>query len=331
MEGTTAVTTSTAPATSGASSGETSRPATMAEAFARNPVDASASPADTTASTDQTTEQPAEATPPPVPVQAKPDTPAPLPFEAHKRILDNAYKERDDARSRLTALESQLNSPEGQRLRQWAQSFQQNPEQWIASTLTDLVATRPDLAPALRSQAARILGSRQQPAAEPANFDPDIPVYDERGQMVAQTFSAEKVKALLAQERQALTKELDPIKSEFQQRKQQEHFAAVQKEATDTAARQFDAAKQWPGFLTDPAKGTVDPDLVKAFNEHPDWDLREAYINVVVPKLGARKEAEVLDSLKTKAAAATGVNPSGAVIASTKRPKSLTDPSLKWS
>jgi hypothetical protein len=74
----------------------------------------------------------------------------------------------------------------------------------------------------------------------------------------------------------------------------------------------------------------VDPDLAKAFAEHNDWSLERAYIATVVPKLRAREQAQVLDDLKTKANASSGVNPSGAAIASTRRPKDFNDPSLKW-
>ena len=149
--------------------------------------------------------------------------------------------------------------------------------------------------------------------------------------MVTQTFSADKVRALIQQSvSQALQQEVAPIKQDFQQRKQQEEFRQLQETATKTATEQFEEAKAWPGFLTDPAKGTVDPDVVKAFTEHPEWSLERCYITTVVPKLRAKDQAQVLDDLKTKAAASSGVNPASSVT-TTRRPKDFNDPSLRWS
>jgi len=242
--------------------------------------------------------------------------------------LDNAYKERDQFKTQFETLKQQIESPEGQRLRQWADAYRTNPEQWLANTVAELAQVRPDLVPNFRSQAARILGAKQQ-AAE--SFEPDIPVYNEQGQMVAQTYSADKVKSLVQQAvAAALQQEVTPLKQDFQARQEQEQQRQILQDATQTANSQFEQAKAWPGFLTDPAKGTVDPDLVKAFAEHQDWSLERAYIAVVVPKLRAKDQAQVLDDLKTKAAASTGVNPGSAAVASTRRPKDFNDPSLKW-
>jgi hypothetical protein len=331
MEGTESVgTTTTAPATSGAPTGDTARP-TMAQAFAANPVP-SASPADTSGTDPNVATPAAEATTPTATEQTAPVTPAPgpIPYERFREV-----NERNKAiAAELQTLKSQMESPDGQRLRQWAQGYQQNPEQWFTQTVADLASSRPDLLPALRSQAARLLGSRQA-AADPAaaSLDPDIPVFDESGRQVNTTYSASRVQEIVKHAvNEALQREVAPMKSDFEQRKQQQEFAAVQKAATDTAAKQFEAAKAWPGFLSDAAKGTVDADLVKAFDAHPEWSLEMAYIQTVVPKLRAKDQADVLDSLKTKAAAASGVNPSGAVIASPgPRPRTLTDKSLVWS
>ena len=124
--------------------------------------------------------------------------------------------------------------------------------------------------------------------------------------------------------------EVTPLKQDFEVRQQQEQQRQIIQEANQVAASQFEQAKEWPGFLVDAAKGTVDPDLAKAFAEHQDWSLERAYIATVVPKLRAKEQAQVLDDLKTKAAASSGVNPGGSVT-TTRRPKDFNDPSLKWS
>ena len=267
--------------------------------------------------------------PPPDGQSAATPAPGPLPFEAHKRILDNAYKERDQFKTQLQSLQQQLQSPDTQRLQQWAQAYQANPAQWFESTVAELVSARPDLAQSLRSQAARLLGSRQQPAD---SMEPDIPVFDETGRQVNTTFSADRVKAIVQHAvNEALQREVSPIKQDYQQRKQQEEFAARQREAQSSATAQYEKAKAWPGFLVKDANGkeVTDPDMVKAFNEHSDWDLRETYINVVVPKLQAREQATVLEHLQTKANA-SAVNPSGAAVTSPRKVTSFHDKSLTW-
>lgn len=318
----------TAPATSGApTSGD--RPMTMHAAFAANPVTvADTSSPEVDPSTDAQTAQPADATAPPV--TAPTEVKGPIPFDRHKAILDNAYKERDDLKAQVASLTQQASSPDQQRLRQWGEAFARNPEQWFAQTVQELQALHPELTPALRSHAARLLGSRQ---SAPQALEPDIPVYDEHGQMVAQTFSAPRVQQIVQQAiAEALQKEVGPIRQDFQQRQEREQIAQMKSQADSAAAEQFKAATEWPGFLTTPGDPkSVDPDVAKAFQEHPDWSLERCYIATVVPKLRQQEQAQVIQQLKTKAAAGNTVNPAGPVVASTRKPTSLLDPSLSWS
>lgn len=318
---------SAAPATSGATSGET-RPASFEEAFAR---DASASPAETPATPSSSTDQPAPATvAPETPTPAVTPTPGPIPYERHKSVLDNAYAERDQARQEALALRAQFDSPEGQRLRQWGQAYTQDPAAWFRQTVAELSAAHPDLVGQIRSDAARLLGSRQQ--AE-TSLEPDIPVYDESGREVNRTFSAERVQAIVQRAvADAIGREVQPIKQDFQQRKQQEYARQESQRAEQSALAQFNEMKDEPGFLVKgpDGKDVVDPDIAKAFAEHPEWSLETCYRKVVGPKQRARAQAEQLDHLKTKAAAASGVNPAGAAVTSTHKPRSFHDPSLQW-
>jgi len=320
-----------APATSGAPSAAAtpSRPKSFNDPSLNWSADAPASPASTPAPEHTPTDPSAATTQPPADgASAVTPAPGPIPFERHKQVLDNAYKERDSFKTQFESLKQQFESPEGQRLRQWADSYRTNPEQWFANTVAELAQVRPDLVQNFRSQAARLLASRQAPEQ---SFEPDIPVYNEQGQMVAQTYSADKVKSLVQQAvAAALQQEVTPLKQDFEVRQQQEQQRQILQEANQVASSQFEQAKEWPGFLVDAAKGTVDPDLAKAFAEHQDWSLERAYIATVVPKLRAKEQAQVLDDLKTKAAASSGVNPGGSVT-TTRRPKDFNDPSLKWS
>ncbi len=303
---------------------------TMAEAFASNPPDA----AETLTATPDGTEQPADATAPPAPAaDITPVLEGSIPVERHKAVLDKAYDRAERAEAELHTLRQQsgwMASQEGQQLQQWANQYRSNPREWFARTAAELASQSPELASQMRSDAARILAGRTPAAAQPVSFEPDIPVYDQSGQLVEQTFSAKRVQALIQHSvQEALRAEVGPMKTDYESRKQQAQIAQEKQEAQNIATSKFERAKKWDGFLSDPVKGIVDPDAVKAFQEHPEWDLNDIYIEVIVPKLRARAQASTLDSLKTKAAAAS-VTPNGAVVAATKRPTSLTDPSLQW-
>lgn len=315
---------SSAPATSGAPStpATPSRPSSFTDSRLNWKPDAPASPAGSSAAS----EQPASATTGTEP--AVTPAPGPIPFDRHKSILDGAYKERDTFKTQYEALRQQYDDPGFQNFRKLAGLYNQDIREFRRQVDAEFRARHPEAADELISDAARQLAARRKPAP---SFEPDIPVYDERGQMVSQTFSAPKVQQLIEHAvTQALEKEVSPLKQDFQSRQQQEEIRQIQYEAGQAATSQFEEAKNWPGFLSDPAKGTVDPDVVKAFAEHQDWSLERAYIATVVPKLRAKEQAQVLDDLQTKAAASTGVNPASAATSTTRRITSFNDPALKW-
>ena len=268
------------------------------------------------------------ATVPPVeqPTGEVPEGSGPIPLDRHKAILDGAYKERDALKQQLETIKQQtgwLESPEGQQLRQWSHAFQTNPRAWFAQTAQELVQAYPDLAGSLRSDAARILagGRTAQPEVD---LEPDIPVVDDKGQVVNHAYSAARVKQFVTHAvAEALAKEVGPLKQTVQSVEQERRLAADTAKAHDVAKAEYAKAQAWPGF-TEHVK-----DIAAAYEQHPEWSLQDAYIAVAVPKLRQSGQAQTLTDLKTKAAAST-VNPATAAVTTTQRPKSLTDPSLVW-
>lgn len=319
--------------------GTVSERPTMAQAFAADVAPVAASlPADT--STEGTTADSASAdatVPPAISASETPINPStdaadgPMPLERHKKILDGVYKERDDAKTQLDGWKAfewakSVDRTAVETAQKLGQLFQTDRAGYIRQLLSEAAAD-PQFAPIVRSEAARALAAGR--GAQAPSFEPDIPVYDNQGQLVSQTFSAGKVHELIKHSvAEALGKELSPLKADFESRQQREQAEQSQRDMHATTDKIYAHAREiLPHFQEHEAE------IGKVFGAMTGTDLQEdlhkAWKQVVGPKLSAKATADVLDSLKTKAAATT-VNPSSAVVAATKRPTSLTDKSLKW-
>lgn len=320
---------SAAPATSAPAPTPTpaERPQTMAEAFAR---DAASSTPDVSETAPAATVQ-ADAT---TEIGDSTTAPGPIPFTAHKTALENARTKAKDAA--LAEFQQQYGwAMQADRSivetgMQIGQLYQADRPGFIRQVLAEAI-TDPTLAPLVRSEAARVLGSRQQPQAPQApDLSPDIPVLDAHGQVVTQTYSADRVQQIVQQAIQdALGKELTPIKQDFESRQQQEQ-ARQQQQALQSEVNEIyrEATDVLPGFedhKDEIAKvfATIPGDPAKA--------LRAAWKQVVGGKLAVADQvkADTLKTLQTQAAAST-VNPAAANVSPTKRPSSFLDPSLRW-
>ena len=203
---------------------------------------------------------------------------------------------------------------------QWAKLYQQDPATFFRTILTEGAANE-QVAPILRSEAARILGARQQPQVD---MSPDVPVIDQNGNEVTRTYSADRVNQIVQHAiQEALTKELGPLKQTVETVAGERQAALQERQAEQAATGIYQQAQTWPGFKEHEAA------IAKAFAEHDDWSLQDAYISIAVPQLQAATKAQQLDELKTQAAA-SAVNPAAATVPASRRPKSLTDPALKW-
>lgn len=316
-----------APATSAptTTSVSTERPATFAEAFARDAAPTTETPV--TPEGTATTE-PVTATPPP-------SAPGPIPFDVHKTALENARtKAAEQAKAEF---QQQYGWAQGldrsavEEAARMGQLYQQDRPAFIRQMLAEAI-TDPEVAPLVRSEAARVLAQRSRADAPPVDLSPDIPVMDANGQVVAQTFSADRVKQIVNHAiQEALGKELTPLKADYQSRQQREQ-AEQQRQELDRTVRDIytEARDVLPGFTEHEAE------IAKVFETLPvnlpaDKALRMAWKQVVGGKLANAEQvkAQTITDLKTKAAA-SAVNPGAAVIPTTKRPTSFHDPALTW-
>ena len=239
------------------------------------------------------------------PAAATPQPQGPIPFDRHKEILDGAYGERDTARKALEDYQqqygwaSQVNPDEFRQIQQWSQLYRQSPLDWYSSVTQDLRNAYPDLAPALTSQAAKILGaSRGQQA--PAAIEPKIPVLDSTGNVIDHAYSAQQVQQIV---QQAIVEALGPVKQTLSvqqaEREEQQHRAA----GVQDANRIYAQAQQWHGFKEHEAE------IAKVFAAHEDWSLQDAYLAVlhekILPSLKHTGQTELLGQLQSQAAGAT--------------------------
>jgi len=317
-----------APATSAPSVSMTpeQRP-TFAEAFAR---DAAPTPAPATPEGDPSATA-TEAAPTDASAQG------PIPFTVHKTALENARtKATEQARAEFQqeyGWAQNLDRQSVESAMSIGQMYQQDRPGFIRQVLAEAMSDA-DLAPLIRSEAARALSSgrgQQQAAPQAPDLSPDIPVMDSEGRMVAQTFSAEKVQQIVQHAiQQAMDREVGPMKADYQSRQQQEQ-AHQARQALETATTDIyqEAVDVLPAFKEHEAE------IAKVFATipgEPARALRAAWKQVVGGKLAdaGRVKADYVTELQTKAAA-SGVNPAAAAIAPSKRIRSFNDPSLKWS
>lgn len=312
---------------------------TFEQAFASDASVAESHPAPTQESTETPSAAPASVdaiAPPADPAQAD-GTPAkgPIPFDRHDAIVKGVYKERDALKTQFDQLQQQTAwtkdvNPNDARLgAELARRFQTDRAGYLRDVMAEALQN-PELAPLVRSEAARVLGTRSQPSAQD-DLAPDIPVMDERGQVVSQTYSADRVRQIVAKAvQEAITKEVAPMRDDFQTRQAREKAAEETRQSEAYAKKAHARLSRLPGYTKETAKA-----IAAEMNNIPGDDLyevaEEAWFRVVGKWLSNADETRTkqLDELQRKAAAST-VNPSGAAVASTRRPTSFNDPSLQW-
>ena len=268
-------------------------------------------------------------------------TPAkgPLPYERHEAILKGAYQERDTYKQQLDALSwaKDVDRDHVSEMVHMSQLYNQDRPGWVVRGLVEGL-NDPQLAPAilshpeLRSVAAKLLGTRVQAEAE-AEIEADIPAYDANGQLVSRTYSDVALAKIRARDKEALKRELlaeiAPIKQTFERQeaaaKMAEHKQRMDQKVDSIIGRltKLTLFKEHEGEIA------AAMDLPEFSGLDPIEAAYAAYHHVVDSKLQASHKSQTLDELKTKAAAST-VNPTAAVVATTQRPRSLTDPSLTW-
>jgi hypothetical protein len=157
------------------------------------------------------------------------------------------------------------------------------------------------LAPVLRSEFGRRLAAR--PQAE-APIEPDIPVYDANGQLVSQTFSAERVQQIVQRAiAEAIGKEVGPIKQTFEQQRAQAKAAEQRQQMEQQIDAIYTRAEKLPLFKEHDQE--IAAAMEKFADAHPSEQVYLAWADVVLPKLDQHSQKKLLGHLQTQAAGAS--------------------------
>ncbi len=219
---------------------------------------------------------------------------------------------------------------------QIGQRYQQDPMGYARQLLSEIAAD-PQHGPALRSELARMLGTRQQQAAPmPAAVDLNpIPVQLEDGRTVP-LFSADQARAMVEQELGKLRQEFEPALQTTQELKQREAHAAQVAEADRVAGDFLADIRKFPDFKA------LEPEIKQRlrtyqFRSANPEEVQAATYRIFLELSAQRKTADIakaqssqLDSLRRQAAASVSPNPGSAAATTVKSPKSFSDPSLVW-
>jgi hypothetical protein len=301
------------------SGGESSAPATFAEAFTQD-----ASPASDT-STQTTT--PADAVAPPDATEATPgqDRSPFIPRDRFDQVnTDRAALKEWKERHAWAETVDRAAIAEAQRI---GQTFAKDKPAFIREVIQDAL-NDPSLAPLVRSELARGLGTRQPQAAAPQAVDlAPFPIEMADGRVVP-FYTADQLGALKDQWMQEMRQEFAPAQQTAEQFQQAAaHYERVQQ--ADGFAKSFygDLAKL-PGFTEHKALIRDALGQIHLETDHPA-EVRAAvfaiYNRDVVPKLLAARESSVLENLQQKAHASNSVNPGSAAPSSPRAIKSFAD------
>ena len=265
---------------------------------------ASASPAATPEST--TTAAPAtEATPTSTITDGTHGEP---PKERWADILENTRKkEREAALAEWRQTYGWAESVDRSQLEQmaeWYSRYTGDAGEFVENILQESLQ-HPVHSASVRSRLGRMLASlkAQQQQAQPERIEPGIPVMNERGEIVAKTYTDSQLEQLLQQKLDAalspFREDLDARKTAEQKRQEKAHLEAQ----ADADIRDV---KSMPFFEEYKA------DVLAAFNANPKITLRQAYDEVlktkILPSFTQKAEAKVQSDYQQKANAAT-VNP----------------------
>ena len=308
-----------APATSGSSS-----PTTFAEAFAADASPASDSSAQST--TPLAAEQPGTGP------ETSPQQTDRSPFIPRERF-DEVNTERTSLKEwrERHAWAEQVNPADLQEAIRIAQLSKTDPIAYMQQFVQELQAN-PTYSAQLKTLAAKALAARQTSQA-PTEPQPDLPIQLEDGRVV-HLYSADqqaKREAWLQQQwMQGVEQKLQPLqqthetlqaeRAAVQQRQQVDHFVTTT----------FADVQTWPGMedkANQAAVGKYLADRQLESNDPREVQLlvNEAYRKVVLPTLSNKAQSELLDTLKTKAAASTSVNPGSAAATTPKRITKFSD------
>lgn len=224
-------------------------------------------------------------------------------------ILENARTKAASEVKAQYAWADRIPEPHRATVGEFYETLETAPVQAIEALIAT-AANDPVHAPQLRSLLGRLLrgGSTEHPAsvtaaAPKAATLPEPDFQDEQGH---QFYSADRIRELAdtieARLDAKYSRELDPLKTDFQTREARGRMAKAKQDADQWADARYAKVSQWPEFQT------YETEIAKALQADPDLDVGDAYVDIVVPHLSQAERKKVVTSLQDKVKASS-VNP----------------------
>jgi hypothetical protein len=238
------------------------------------------------------------------------------PQERWADILANARTKAAEEALAPYAWAKQVQPQEFQQIQRIAAHFAQGDTMGGLKALLAEARKDPQVDAQLRSEAARILSQRQQPSPTAPQM---VNVQLEDGSVVPMPRDPE---AWLAHQKQQWTAEIEqkfqPVTKTIEQLHADRAAAVQQQQVEQFTAKTYQDMATWPGMDSaenQKAVATAMGQMGLPDDASPDQVLlaaERAWRTHIAPQLSNRAQAQLLDSLKTKAAASSSVNPGSA-------------------
>lgn len=242
----------------------------------------------------------------------------PISTDDHEKVVKNT---REKTRAEVEkewepyAWAKTANQAEVEQATQWRSFAKRDPVGFLETAIAEAEAN-PQLAPQIKSLAARLLGRRGQQQVEAA-FDeepgPDIPTDASNG--VPVVYSAAQLRKRDAWFKKQLLSEVGqviaPIAQETKATSDERAYYHAVNQANDFAQREFAAAQKWPGFkenIKEIADRVAKLQLQSDDPREVSLAFRDAYHEVVFPKLATSAHSAAIADVNRKVSASS-VNP----------------------
>lgn len=242
-----------------------------------------------------------------------------IPTPEHEQVVKNT---RDKTRAEVEqewqpyAWAKTVDETTFKQTQQWRDFAKRDPVGFLESAIADAEAN-PQLAPQIKSLAARLLGKRgaaQVDAAFDEEPGPDIPTDTSNGVPVVFSVTQQRKREawLMRQMETKFAAQLAPVLKETAATGEERRQYQALVDANGFAQSEYGKAAKWPGFEQHKAQIATRLNAMQLTSDDPRevaLALRDAYLEVVGPTFGTTAHANAIRDVSRKVAASS-VNPS---------------------
>lgn len=231
----------------------------------------------------------------------------PIPFESHKKILENSRAEFTNYRQQYGWAEK-IPQAKFEEFVGMAQRLSSDPVNFV-SELLEQIDRHPVWGPHLRAATT----SPTPQAAPPAKPAPDVQILDASGNVVGMTYSDAMLEKKLAAERadweRASDEKLRPVLNAEQERQHQAQVAESSRQLHAAADQRMGRMARMLEIPTGDLKHPLWQQVSSVWAAHPDWEPEDVALEVrataIKPTQQAQAQAQAAEDMRKKAAGNT--------------------------